>query len=254
MKKFEIEINLQHMKEAKEKAVAANREFLSRVDTALVRLIHEAAAQRMSAQQVAKLSGFTTAQIKARMKAMGLNPTTGRALLSKQAAAVLESNAEIMGIQPHEIDLMSPLAYLPAGSLLKEQVSSVTDLEEPAVSGNDEAAIRADERERLANDAYERGDIGKEGEITVWDWLLRQDGTATPKRRLTRPAQADEVVPEPKPESPDDLVIDPVCAEKNPGLDEWNGNCCRFPKTCSPHITREGLARRKAAEADEVGA
>ena len=124
MEKFEIEINLEHIAAQRKAWNEAANEFGKRVDRAMKRLIHEAAAMRMSATTVAKLSGFSTAQIKARMKAMNLNPTTGKTLLSKQAAAVLESNAEIMGIQPHEIDLMSPLAYLPAGSLLKSDAST----------------------------------------------------------------------------------------------------------------------------------
>jgi hypothetical protein len=141
MNKFEIELNLKHVAEARAQYNAAAKEFGLRVDKAMKRLIHEAAAQRMSVPQVAKLSGFTTAQIKSRMKAMDLNPTTGRTLLSKQAADVLANNAEILGIEPHEVDLMSPLAYLPAGSLLKEKVSSVTDLDD-GVPGNKEPVAR----------------------------------------------------------------------------------------------------------------
>lgn len=52
-----------------------------------------------------------------------------------------------------------------------------------------DAAV-ADERERLANEAYVRGDIGKDGP-DVWDWLLSESAaTANPKRWLTFPAQA----------------------------------------------------------------
>lgn len=48
-----------------------------------------------------------------------------------------------------------------------------------------EGEIRADERERLANEAYERGDIGTETGPDVWVWLLGPGAaTATPKRRL----------------------------------------------------------------------
>lgn len=130
MQKFEIQLNLEHIKQARKAYNDAAREFGERVDKAMKRLIHEAAAQRMSITEVGKLSGFTSAQVKARMKAMNLNPTTGKTLLSKQAADVLTSNAAIMGIEPSEIDLMSPLAYLPAGSLLKDKAQSkgVTDI------------------------------------------------------------------------------------------------------------------------------
>lgn len=143
MQKFEIDLNLEHVAEQRKLWNDAAREFGDRVDKAMKRLIHEAAAARMSHVEVAKKSGFTTAQIKARMKTMGLNPTTGRALLSKQAAAVLASNAEILGIQPHEIDLMSPLAYLPAGSLLKEQDKTVKDLPDEKVFPETNALLEA---------------------------------------------------------------------------------------------------------------
>lgn len=32
--------------------------------------------------------------------------------------------------------------------------------------------------------------------------------------------------------------IDPECSERNPWMDEWNGNCCRFPKSCSPRMNQ----------------
>ena len=83
MEKFEIEINLEHIAAQRKAWNEAANEFGRRVDRAMKRLIHEAAAMRMSVPDVAKLSGFTTAQIKARMKAMNLNPTTGKTLLAK---------------------------------------------------------------------------------------------------------------------------------------------------------------------------
>lgn len=134
MKRFEIDINLEHIKEQRQKWNEAARAFSDAVDTAMIRLIHEGAALRMSHTEVARKSGFTSHQIRARMKAMGLNPSGGKTLLSKQAASVLEHNAEILGIQPHEIDLMSPLAYLPAGPALKHEVSDVHEFPETPLS------------------------------------------------------------------------------------------------------------------------
>jgi hypothetical protein len=50
-----------------------------------------------------------------------------------------------------------------------------------------EYSIRADERERLANEFLERGDIGTGlGEMRVDAWLMRQDGSANPRRRVTK--------------------------------------------------------------------
>lgn len=31
--------------------------------------------------------------------------------------------------------------------------------------------------------------------------------------------------------------LDPICVQRNPGLDEWRDGCCRFPKSCSPHMS-----------------
>lgn len=46
----------------------------------------------------------------------------------------------------------------------------------------DEDTVRADERERLACAAAERGDIGKPGHVEVWDWLRSESAaTATPR-------------------------------------------------------------------------
>lgn len=170
MEKFEIDINLEHIAASRKKWNDASRQFGEAVDKALTRLIHEAAAQRLSIQYVAGKAGFTAGQIKSRMKAMGLNPTTGKTLLSKQAAAVLESNAEIMGIQPHEIDLMSPLAYLPAGSLLKETVPSVhdvSDLEFPETDyDQSKRRIEADIRLGVAAEEDWDGPSVKPGALT----------------------------------------------------------------------------------------
>lgn len=131
MNKFEIVINLEHIAEQRNKWNAAYNEFGKAVDQSMRRLIHEAAAQRMSVFEVSKAVGMAPSQIKTRMRAMNLNPTTGKTLLSRQAAAVLESNAEIMGIKPHEIDLMSPLVYLPAGKdVFLETNKGVTDLDD----------------------------------------------------------------------------------------------------------------------------
>lgn len=115
MKKFEIEINLNHIRDARAELNKKVREFNTECDKAMKRLIHEAAANMMSAQEVGKHAGMSTAAVKTKMKKFNLNPSKGKTLLSKNAAEVLASNAEIMGIEPHQIDLMSPLAYLPAG-------------------------------------------------------------------------------------------------------------------------------------------
>lgn len=131
MQKFEVEIHLARLAEARAELNRRVREFNDNSDRALKRLIHEAAANRMSAQEVGKHAGMSTAAVKTKMKKFDLNPSKGKSLLSKQAAETLASNAELLGIEPHEIDLMSPLAYLPAGKdLFPETVSKVTEVED----------------------------------------------------------------------------------------------------------------------------
>lgn len=50
-----------------------------------------------------------------------------------------------------------------------------------------EQKIRADERERLANEFYERGDIGTlPGETSIIAWLLKSEGGGGQNRRITR--------------------------------------------------------------------
>jgi hypothetical protein len=96
----------------------ARAKFLSDVDAAMMRLIHEAAANYMSAEEVARYSGFTVRAVRLKMRQ---NELTGRGkrLLARQAAKALEENAALLGIEPREMDLMSPLAYLPAGKDLR---------------------------------------------------------------------------------------------------------------------------------------
>jgi hypothetical protein len=53
------------------------------------------------------------------MRNSGLDPRQGKSLLAKTAAEHLQENAALMGIEPHEMDLMSPLAYLPMGQELR---------------------------------------------------------------------------------------------------------------------------------------
>src|SRR5690349_19562759 len=83
------------------------------------RLILEAALNRMSAEEVGRYSGFTLRAVRIKFRQ---NELTGRGktLLSRQAAHVLEQNAAILGVDPKDIDLMSALAYLPAGPELRK--------------------------------------------------------------------------------------------------------------------------------------
>lgn len=147
MRKFDVVIALEAVNEAHKKWTQARLEFLSGSNAVMSRLIREAAVNFMSAEEVAKASGFTTKRVRQIMRDAGLNPKSGKHLLSKTAAEALASNAVLLGIEPSEMDLMSPLAYLPMGEKMKrelqdKQISQVTEL--------DETEIPETEVERLA--------------------------------------------------------------------------------------------------------
>lgn len=135
MQKFDVQFALEGVAEARAAWAKAKRKFDADVNTVMRRLLHEAAANYMSVEEVARPSGYNTTQIRSMMRINGMDPRDGKTLLAKHAADALASNAELLGIEPHEMDLMSPLAYLPAGEKLRRElqdrtVSQVHDLPE----------------------------------------------------------------------------------------------------------------------------
>lgn len=156
MKRLEVMSYLGQIKEAKAEWAKAQMKFNSDVAAIMTRLLHEAARNYMSPDEVAKSSGFTTKRVRDLMRSAGLNPRDGKNLLSKKASEALSNNATLLGVEPSEMDLMSPLAYLPMGEemrkrLLAEQAQGVTE-----VSGN---SLTEAEMNRLTNflDFYNRG-------------------------------------------------------------------------------------------------
>lgn len=140
MKKFDVVIALEGVREAKAEWAKAQTKFNSDVTAVMTRLLHEGARNFMSAEEIARASGHTTKRIRQMMRDIGLNPRDGKTVLSKNAAEALNNNAALLGIEPHEMDLMSPLAYLPMGEQMKRKlqdraVSQVTELPDE-VSGN----------------------------------------------------------------------------------------------------------------------
>lgn len=135
MQKFHVQMTLEKVGEARAKWITAKREFDGDVDRLMARLLHEAARHRMSAKEVAQLSGFSLITVRAKMRQRGLDPRASKRLLSETAAKTLDHNAELLGVDPSQMDLMSPLAYLPMGRELRkfletEAVSQVTELAE----------------------------------------------------------------------------------------------------------------------------
>lgn len=138
MKKFDVEISLEAVREAKAEWAKGVTKFNSDVTFVMARLLREAARNYMSAEEVSKASGFTVKRVRQMMRDIGLNPRDGKTLLSKKAATALAENAALMGIEPHEVDLMSPLAYLPMGEKMKRELQDRSVSQVHEVSGNQE--------------------------------------------------------------------------------------------------------------------
>jgi len=126
----------------------ANLTVNSDIFTLMQRMLHEAAVNQLSIEDVAAMTGFTIKRIREMMRNIGMDPRASRTLLAKRSATVLAENAVLMGIEPSEMDLMSPLAYLPMGKDMKraienKAVSQVHEVDE--VSGNRDAEEDAED-------------------------------------------------------------------------------------------------------------
>jgi hypothetical protein len=133
MLKFDVQVQLEGVAEARAEWKKAFNTFNQNMNKVMARLLHEAAVNRMSVEEVAKHSGIRVSEIRKKMRNAGLDPRNGKMLLAKQAAEALATNAALLGVHPSEVDLMSPLAYLPAGEELQRKItdastSGVTEL------------------------------------------------------------------------------------------------------------------------------
>lgn len=118
------------VREARAEFAKRQTSFTANVDTVMTRLLYEAARNKMSPDQVARLSGLTPKRIRTLMRQRGLDPRMGKRMLSAAAAEALHENAALLSVEPHEIDLMSPLAYLPMGSDLRRALEAPGATEE----------------------------------------------------------------------------------------------------------------------------
>jgi len=98
--------------------------FRASVEGITDRFLVEAARDRIAVHEVARLLGVRPAWVRSRMRDIGFETGRSEAALSRQAHAIIERNAEILGIDIKDIDLTSPLAYLPAGKDLLKQINS----------------------------------------------------------------------------------------------------------------------------------
>lgn len=125
MNRRETEEALSRVAELRSDAQRRINEFSTAYNTAFGRLLHEAAFNWMTPEDVARLTGLPPRMVRAKMRQQGLNPKTPAAVLSKQAGAALAENARRLGVDPHDINLMSPLAYLPGGDDIQSVIDAV---------------------------------------------------------------------------------------------------------------------------------
>jgi hypothetical protein len=135
MEKFGVQLGLEGLREARQEWAKRKREFDTGYHRVMAVLLHEAARNFMSVEQIAEFAGLSKVRVRSLMRMAGLNPSDGKRVLSDKAAKALVENADLMGIKPHEMDLLSPLAYLPMGDdlrhkLQEQTVSQVTELPE----------------------------------------------------------------------------------------------------------------------------
>lgn len=141
MHPFGVQLSLEAFAEERAKWKAAYREFSAGGEKVLRRLLLEALASQMSLEQVHQYSGLTRAEVRAAVRRAGLNPNASKRFLSHAAATALQENAELLGIDPAEMDLTSPLAYLPMGKDLRQRLESEAVKGVKTVMGEDEVVI-----------------------------------------------------------------------------------------------------------------
>lgn len=142
MKTHEITASLREVGAAVRTWRRAYREFNEQKDRVLKHLLMEAAFQRMSLDEAALAADLPLAGLRPIAKEMELNTKRGRSLLTRQAAETLAANAAFLGVDQTEMDLMSPLAYLPMGSGLRQFLETEATQGVAAKMDDDERAYK----------------------------------------------------------------------------------------------------------------
>lgn len=164
MNRAEIEDAFARIKDARDAWRTGLKEFERNTKPYLARLLHEAVAVYMPEEEIAQRSGLSRTQVRILLRVHDLDPWSSKTLLSKKAAKALVENATLMGIDPRNMDLMSPLAYLPMGSSLRaklegERVSQVHEIPENLDSPVTPEMVEA--FKRAWHEADDRGEVGR---------------------------------------------------------------------------------------------
>lgn len=161
MKMLEVESMLKDLRKAREAWGKGRTEFFAGYDWVLTRLIHQGVVNYMGANQIAAALGVSPKTIRAKMRQIGLDPRGGKRVLNARASEAIIENASIMGIEPEDMDLTSPLAYLPMGEQMRKAYQDKTLAR---VTGFPET-----DRDRLAAAIYGNGEEP--------EWLTTVDGS-----------------------------------------------------------------------------
>ena len=180
MDRLDTEIWLKKAAQARKKWNAAQRQFRAEYDRAMTVLLHEAARNYLSVEDIAKITDLSKNEVRAKMRKAGLEPRIGKRMLSAHAARALRENAELLGITPAQMDLTSPLAYLPMGEKLRKELESktapsVTEL--PEVSENSVFILLS--WDNPEGGLYERT-CASEQEAKDYGFTKIQEGKGTP--------------------------------------------------------------------------
>lgn len=123
MDRVDVLSHLSKIRHARKEVERVRREVNCAADTLIPRLLHEAAREMMSLREVADALGVSVKRVRVLMREAGMNPTVGAQLRASHAVKALRENAALLGVDPREIDIMSPLQYLPGGQGLKTEIA-----------------------------------------------------------------------------------------------------------------------------------
>ncbi len=119
MTHHEVTAALEHLRAAESEWLTARAKYNSDSEALLSALLLRGLEVRLSPEDIGRASGIGATAMRRRVRALGLNTRRGAAALSREASETLRENAALLGIAPEDVDLLSPLAYLPAGPALR---------------------------------------------------------------------------------------------------------------------------------------
>lgn len=115
---------------AREKWLEAIATYKQDSDYAIRVLLLQSSRLYLSVEEVSRRTGLPARRVRKIMRESGLNPYAGGRALSQAASDALIENSEKLGVDVTEMDLMSPLAYLPAGDKISRVIERKGETEQ----------------------------------------------------------------------------------------------------------------------------